>query len=98
MWERKTVNNWTLKVSIMLSTAFVCGAAYAAPSSPGRSRTVGELLKKIETEQLKKVQKSSKALPKSSAFQSSQQVNLRQVKPPSSSQLYYEEGTDEAEL
>lgn len=70
-----------------------------APSS-GQSKTVGDLLKKIEKKSEKvSFKKSQSALPKFSSQKSSLgQVNLRKVQPPQSSRLYYEENTDEAEL
>ncbi|OFZ12364.1 MAG: hypothetical protein A2Z20_00855, partial [Bdellovibrionales bacterium RBG_16_40_8] len=65
-----------------------------------KSKTVGELLKKIEKKSEKvNFQKSKSALPQiKTQQQTSPTINLRDVKPPPSKKLYYEEGTDEAKL
>ena len=65
-----------------------------------QSKTVADLLKKIEKKSEKvNIKKSSSTLP---TFQAgtgaAANVNLREIKPPASSKLYYDEGTNEAEL
>ncbi|MGE3681652.1 MAG: tetratricopeptide repeat protein [Bdellovibrionales bacterium] len=64
-----------------------------------RSKTVGDILKRIEsnTKQVN-FKKSQSALPKFKKTEPIKNVNLYQVKPPSRSTLYYEEGTNEAQL
>jgi cellulose synthase operon protein C len=67
----------------------------------GKSKTVADLLKNIEKKSEKvDFKKSSSALPqfKTQAAAAPSNVNFRQVKPPSSNKLYFEEGTDEAQL
>ncbi len=66
-----------------------------------KSKTVGDILKKIERKSEKvNIQKSQISLPKFQAQQkaAAPTVDLKSVKPPPSNKLYYEEGTDEAEL
>jgi len=73
----------------------------AAPPKKVASKTIGDVLKNIEKKsEAVKFQKSQSALPKIQQQQlaPAKVTNLRQVKPPSSSKLYYEEGTDEAQL
>lgn len=76
----------------------------AAPREK-KGKTVGELLKRIE-ENTKKVKLSAKtqnALPQFQKMQEApavapRKVNLSEVRPPSRSRRFYEEGTDEAKL
>ena len=92
MLERKAVNK---QASRILASVLI------ATSASADARTVGELLKNIETKsQQVKIQKKSSALP---TFQKTEEkkatkVNLSSIKPPSRSTFFYEEGTDEAEL
>lgn len=105
MLERKAVINsrfsrspsrtWVLLLMVVGLTA--SGAALAADDKGKGDKTVGDVLKKIEKSNLK-IQKGSATLPKFDAVEGHQQVNLSAVKPPSSSTLYYEEGSDEAAL
>ncbi|MGE4131074.1 MAG: tetratricopeptide repeat protein [Bdellovibrionales bacterium] len=71
----------------------------APAAQAGKAKTVGDLLKKIEKNS-PKFKKGATALPKISGGAPKQvrRVDLYQVKPPSRSRLYYEEGTNEAEL
>jgi tetratricopeptide (TPR) repeat protein len=72
------------------------GSTTAAQAKP---RTVGDLLKGIERRSEKvNFTKSKSALPNTKLGPAPTKVNLREVKPPSSNRLYYEEGTDEAQL
>ncbi len=81
---------------------FVVFAAAGAHAQEKRSRkTVGDLLKRIEKNaKAVKFSKGKTALPQFSKVQAApvRRVDLYQVKPPSRSRLYYEEGTNEAEL
>lgn len=92
MLERKVVNK---------QTARLVASVLIVSSAPVGARTVGELLKNIETKsQQVKIQKKGSALP---AFQKVEEkkptkVNLSSIKPPSRSTFFYEEGTDESEL
>ncbi|MGZ5522893.1 MAG: tetratricopeptide repeat protein, partial [Chthoniobacterales bacterium] len=83
----------------------ITAGAQQQPAQKKRdSRTVGDLLKRIE-DNTKKVQlgtKSKSALPQFKKAAAPAPVmtheNLAQIKPPSRSSLYYEEGTNEAAL
>ena len=63
-----------------------------------RGSTVGDLLKKIEKQA--EIKKTRRALPKFKKVTRERppQVNLRAVKPPSTSKLYFSEDSNEAEL
>lgn len=92
MSERKVVISAGLGLALMFAPA-----AFAADG-----KTVGDLLKRIETN-TKKVQfnKANSTLPQFRAVQPkapAARENLTQIKPPSRSTLYYEEGTNEAQL
>ena len=64
-----------------------------------KKKTIGDVLRKIEKQQKAlQVQKKKSSLPQFKRIKPLKKVNLRKVKPPSYSQLYHEEGTDEAEL
>jgi len=89
-------------ISLSIGLAVAGLSAFAQEGGGGRSRkTVGDLLKRIEknTKQVN-LQKGSTALPtfKKVQLEPVKRVDLYQVKPPSRSRLYYEEGTNEAEL
>jgi TolA-binding protein len=92
MSERKAVT----KILIALTLV----SAYAEAQQKPTRKTVGDVLKRIE-KNTKKVtfSKQGTALP---AYKKQQeihkQVSLTAIKPPSRSTLYYEEGTNEAEL
>ncbi|MGZ3721544.1 MAG: tetratricopeptide repeat protein, partial [Bdellovibrionales bacterium] len=84
----------------MSSSSVAFAADTAAKKRDGR--TVGDLLKRIE-DTTKKVQfsKSKASLPQVKKAPAPAPVvheNLAQIKPPSRSSLYYEEGTNEAQL
>ncbi len=74
----------------------------AGKSAPGAGpKTIGDILKKIDRKSEKvNIQKSQNNLPQFQAQKSAAtpNVDLKSVKPPASNKLYYEEGTDEAEL
>lgn len=100
-------SKWTVLAVIPLLVASVAWPAHAAKKQPAKKqpvaqpkpKRVGELLKNIETKAREvKFNKQKISLPGFSKFESAKPVNLQSVKPPSSSTLYYEEGTDEAEL
>ena len=88
--------------SLFISTAvLVTVAAFAQGNARAKSKTVGDLLKKIEANTKSvKFTKGSTSLPtfKKVVAEPVKKVDLYQVKPPSRSRLYYEEGTNEAEL
>ncbi|MBX7231193.1 MAG: tetratricopeptide repeat protein [Bdellovibrionales bacterium] len=69
----------------------------ALEKKSGKTGTVGELLKKIETKSVK-INKQDNKLPEFSKIGTSKTLNLKDVKPPSKSNMYYEEGSNEAEL
>lgn len=82
-------------LAFLLSLSF-SQTSFAAPS--GGTKTVGQLLKNIETKGKEtKINKEKSNLPQFSSFQT-KTPNLQVVKPPVSSKLYYEEGTNEGEL
>lgn len=101
---------FSLGVQLALDLSLVRNAAEAqnkkkqtAKATPKKAtaekpKTIGDILKNIE-KKAEKVQfsKQKSALPQTTQQQAAQ-VNFRQVKPPASKKLYYEEGTDEAEL
>ena len=99
MSERKVVTKVVLALGLVLISQ---ARADDHKSKPGR-QTVGDLLKRIESNTRKvNFQKSKSALPQfkktESAPPPAAHVNLAQVKPPSRSTLYYEEGTNEGQL
>ena len=66
-----------------------------------QKKTIGDILKKIETKaEATKIKKSKSNLPKfqKQKKQAVKRRNMRTVKPPSSSSLLYPKGSDEAEL
>src|ERR1035437_1472434 len=100
MSARKVVINQGLILIFGLSSS----AAIYAQTTPVKrkdGKTVGDLLKRIETT-TKKVQfsKAKASLPqiKKETVTPITHENLAQIKPPSRSAMYYEEGTNEAQL
>jgi cellulose synthase operon protein C len=100
--------NTLVKLLFSTALALTVSSAALAQTSAGStakkkkagsvdSKTIGDLLKKIDNQS---IQKGQNALPKFQAQQkaAAASVDLKAVKPPSSSKLYYDEGTDEAEL
>ncbi len=97
MLARKLVTDLQPRVIIksLLAVALLLPSAGFAQ----KGKTVGDLLKNIEKDAKRvKIKKGRSALPKFGNIQRSSSVNLQRVKPPSSNTLYYEEGTNEAEL
>jgi tetratricopeptide (TPR) repeat protein len=96
MLARKLVSNpfrWTI-----LTVALV-GVITPTFAQQRKGKTVGELLKGIEKRaQQVNLQKGQSALPTFNKIGAPSTINLQSVKPPASSKLYYEEGTNEAEL
>ncbi|MCB0349879.1 MAG: tetratricopeptide repeat protein [Bdellovibrionales bacterium] len=102
--------NVIARALITLVSVTVCSPSlYAAQSrrsstktaTKANSRTVGDLLNKIEKKSERvNFEKSKSSLPAFKTQQSAapRKVNLKTVKPPSSKKLYFEEGTDEAQL
>lgn len=92
-----------IALALILSLHFSAPVpAFANKKEARKSKTVGDLLKRIE-ENTKKVDltkaKTKTALPEFKKTQAVvKRVDLYQVKPPSRSALYYEEGTNEAQL
>ncbi len=84
-----------------LLMALSCAILPSADAQKGKAksqRTVGDLLQGIQKNAKEvTIQKKGSALPTFRAL-APRQVNLYSVKPPASSQLFYEEGSDEAEL
>lgn len=84
---------------LIFAMTFAVGAGYAAFAQQQRGKTVGELLKGIEKRaQQVNIKKGQSSLPAFNRIGSPTTINLQSVKPPASSKLYYEEGTNEAEL
>ncbi len=86
--------------SLFIATA-VLSSGVAEAQKGAKSKTVGDLLKKIEANTKSvKFTKGQTSLPsfKKVVTEPVKRVDLYQVKPPSRSRLYYEEGTNEAEL
>ncbi len=91
-----------IAVSLALVAHFLAGPALAQEKRSRKSKTVGDILKRIE-KNTKKVDlnksKTRAALPDfKKAPEVVKRVDLYQVKPPSRSTLYYEQGTDEGQL
>lgn len=89
----------------LVTSLFIAGAVLSAGTADAqanrKSKTVGDLLKKIESNTKSvKFTKGATSLPafKKVQVEPVKRVDLYQVKPPSRSRLYYEEGTNEAEL
>ena len=104
MSARKVVirQGLTLLLVVQSLSALRSVEAFAQDSGNGKGKTVGDLLKRIDNTAKKvKFNKSSASLPKA---QKPQEVaaqtheNLAQIKPPARSSMYYEPGTNEAEL
>lgn len=99
MLERKAVIRILAALSLIQSSLSV----HAADDKRSR-KTVGDILKRIEsnTQKVSLQAKQKSALPDFKKSQdlvkTQQKVNLTQIKPPSRSTLYYEEGTNEAQL
>jgi len=75
--------------------------AAADDRGSNKPKTIGDILNKIEKKSEKvNFQKGQSSLPKfqQQAAPTQPNVDLKAVKPPNSNRLYYEEGTDEAEL
>ena len=102
MSERRAVSRTFLKkISLAGSLLVIILSGVDGHAKPNRkAKTVGDILKRIETQTSKvNLKKSSDKLPQFQKFENPRtQVNLQQVKPPSTSQLYYEEGTKDASL
>lgn len=91
-----------LATCLILTSPLALGASKKnskAPVKNTRTKTVGELLKTIETRAREvKFNKQKSALPTFESFKGAPKVNLQTVQPPASSTLYYDEGTNEGEL
>ena len=99
MSERKAVTSRGLILALIVISF---GAHATDPKAAKSGKTVGDLLKRIETN-TKKVQfsKGSSSLPQFKPVQRQAPAaheNLTSIKPPSRSALYYEAGTNEADL
>jgi len=103
MLVRKAVTKRGLALVLGISTSWAYAQGAASPAGQKRGgKTVGDLLKRIESN-TKKVQfsKQQSALPKVGKITGPTPMtheNLAQIKPPSRSSMYYEEGTNEAAL
>src|SRR4051812_39889112 len=101
MSEHKVVTRIVIALVLVLASSQGFGQEQGG-KKPSR-KTVGDILKRIEANTQKvNLQKQSSALP---AFKKSQELvkqpsheNLAEVKPPARSKLFYEEGTNEAQL
>ncbi|RME16190.1 MAG: hypothetical protein D6797_05095 [Bdellovibrio sp.] len=81
---------------VLFTILFLFTFSFSGERSWSRSKTIGEILKKIEKTSVKK-QKS--VLPKVKYQRVKQKkINLKAIKPPSTRKLYGEESGDEAEL
>lgn len=102
MSERRAVNKNKAKAVLAgaIALALVSISGFAWAKSSRKSQTVGDLLKRIESQTGRvSLKKSSGKLPKFKKFSGPRhQVNLNKVKPPSTSQLYYPEGSRDADL
>lgn len=102
MSARKVVTRIVIALALVLAS----DASFAQEQKRSR-KTVGDILKRIEsnTQKVNLQQKQKSALPEFKksqdlvkANQAATKVNLQTIKPPSRSALYYEEGTNEAQL
>ncbi len=100
MLERKAVIKLGLFGLVLLSMSSESLLAQNAKRKDGR--TVGDMLKRIERNTKKvEINKTKSTLPQFSEFKRSTPATRKSyqaIKPPSRSRLYYEEGTDEAQL
>ncbi len=95
MSERKAVT------SLLAALILVSASAGAEQGQRPTRKTVGDVLKRIEknTKKVTLQPKQGTALPSYKKQQEiHKQVSLTAIKPPSRSTLYYDEGTNEAEL
>lgn len=97
MWEHKAVSK---KRIVALLLMLLIWTPLGAVESKSKGKTVGELLKNIESRSREvKFNKSKSELPEFSKFEAAKKnVNLQVVKPPPSSTLYFEEGSNEGAL
>lgn len=99
MWALKLVINKRVKIGILCLLTSVCGLCFSSISFAKKEKTVGELLKGISKKAKKvSIKKNRSSLPNFKKLGSRPAINLQSVKPPSSSKLYYQEGSSEAEL
>ena len=98
MSERKVVT----KIVFALALVLAFRVLPRAEAEARKSQTVGEILKRIDQNTKKvKFEKAKSLLPEHRATvvaPPAKKVNLSEIKPPARSQLYYEEGTSEANL
>jgi tetratricopeptide (TPR) repeat protein len=90
-------------VSKAMQTGFLsfvaAGIVVASPAIAQKGKTVGDLLKGISKDAKRvDINKRRSSLPTFKKLQSTPTINVNRIKPPSSGKLYYQEGTDEAEL
>ncbi len=84
-----------MKISLLIIAALFLTMNVDARKR-SKTRTVGDILKKIEAT---KIKKKKNLLPESKKYKKPKgKVNLRRVKPPASNRFYYSEGTSEREL
>lgn len=95
MWARKVV----IKVMALSIVAFLVQPAAAAKKGR-QTKTVGDLLKRIDKNTKSvKFSKEKSALPSfTQPVRQVKKVDLQAIKPPSRSRMYYEDGTNEAQL
>jgi len=95
MLERKVVNR---SLFFVLAALLLSGSVHAKTTR--KSRTVGDLLKRIEQKANKvSLKKAKDELPKHKTIGAAKsKVDLRSVKPPSSSKIFYPEGSLDASL
>lgn len=101
MLERKAVSKiFRILGASALAVSILVGPHDAISKTSRKNKTVGDLLKRIESKTGKvSFKKSSGKLPTFKKFKNPRgHVNLSAVKPPSSSQLFYPEGSKDANL
>ena len=83
------------KIRIVFVLIFI----FLSQGVDAKSKTVGDLLKNIEKKsKLRKKQKKSLPRFKKLSAKKQSKIDFGKIKPPSTNQLYYEEGTQEGEL
>lgn len=102
MSVRRAANSLIVATAVLASSLTLAASNKTTrkPAPPAtKAKTVGELLKGIESRAREvKFKKQSSSLPDFAGFNGAPKVNLSAIKPPASSTLYYEEGTNENEL
>lgn len=91
----------TVALAMLVTSYQVVGESKKARAAKEnkKNKTIGDLLKGIEKRAKEvEIKKKKSSLPTFEAMQRAKNVNLQSIKPPSSTTLYYDEGSSEAEL